>query len=291
MPVLELEKPRVFRDVKEAPMILLLLVLFSDITFNWLYINFFRGAFSLPGIYTEGIVDSLFVLSLIKVAFVGFGVMFWIGQFRGRHLGLGWKKFKTGVLATFFIWAMLQLIIVAYDMITASELGYFSNWQGTGSINIIGGFILYAIGKAFFDELTYRGLLLPQLHLKCQRYLKLDPRIILGIAIIISQTIYLIIQLPLISLFTSTSISSAMTFTSLFFLSIISSLIYLRTKNLYITIGLHAIWYQPIFVAAPAIPHTFILVLLAIGFILVWPLLPNTSSITATWPLERRQSS
>lgn len=272
-------------------MILLLLVLFSDITFNWLYINFFRGAFSLPGIYTEGIVDSLFVLSLIKVAFVGFGVMFWIGQFRGRHLGLGWGKFKTGVLATFFIWAMLQLIIVAYDMITASELGYFSNWQGTGSINIIGGFILYAVGKAFFDELTYRGLLLPQLHLKCQRYLKLDPRIILGIAIIISQTIYLIIQLPLISLFTSTSISSAMTFTSLFFLSIISSLIYLRTKNLYITIGLHAIWYQPIFVAAPAIPHTFILVLLAIGFILVWPLLPNTSSITATWPLERRQSS
>lgn len=291
MPVLELEKPRVFRNVKEAPMILLLLVLFSDIAFNWLYINFLRGAFSLPGVYTDGVIDSLFVLSLIKGAFVGFGVIFWIGQFRSRHLGLGWEKFKVGMLATCFLWAMLQLIIVAYDMITASEISYFSNWQGTGSINILGGFVLYAIGKAFFDELTYRGLLLPQLHLKCRRYINLDPRLILGIAIVLSQTIYLIIQLPLVSLFASTSSSSAMTLTSLFFLSIINSLVYLRTKNLYITIGLHAIWYQPIFIAAPAIPHTFILVLLAVGFILVWPLLPNTPSLTTTWPLERRQSS
>ena len=291
MPVLELEKPKVFRDVKEAPMLLLLLVLLSDIAFNWLYVNFLRDAFSIPGMYTDGVVDSLLVLSLLKLAFVVLGVVFWIGGFRGRHLGMEWRKYKTGILATFFLWATLQFSQVAYGMVTSSELGYLSNWQSTGSAHIIGGFILYTIGKAFFDELTYRGLLLPQIHLKCRRYINLEDRLTLGLAILISQTIYLIIQLPLISLLTSTGISSAMALTSLFFLSILNSLIYLQTKNLYIVIGMHALWYHPVFVAAPSIPHTFILVLLAIGFILIWPMLPNSPSLGATWPLERRRPS
>ncbi|MEM8486965.1 MAG: CPBP family glutamic-type intramembrane protease [Bacteroidota bacterium] len=291
MPLLTLEKPKVFRDVKEAPMLLLLLVLLSDITFNWLYINFFRDAFAIPEVYTSGVVDSLFVLSIIKIAFVVLGVVFWIGRFRGRHLGLGWSKLKEGLIATFFIWAILQAVQVAYGMVVSTEVGYHIDWQQEGALKIIGAFILYAIGKAFFDELTYRGLLLPQLHLKCQRYLNLDARIILGLAVVISQTIYLIIQLPLISLFISTGFSSVMTLTSLFFLSILNALIYLRTKNLYITIGMHAIWFQPIFVASPAVPHTFILVLLAIGFILVWPMLPNAASMQSTWPLEERRTT
>lgn len=271
-------------------MLLLLLVLFSDIAFNWLYINFFRDAFSVPGLYTAGVVDSLAVLSLLKISFVVFGVVFWIGRFRGHHLGLGWKKFQTGLIAVLLLWAMLQLAEVAYGMLTSTNLGYMNTWQNTGVASILGGFALYAIGKAFFDELTYRGLLLPQIHLKCQRYLDVDPRINLGLAILISQSIYLIIQLPLIGLFMSSDISFAMAMTSLFFLSILNSLIYLRTKNLYFTIGLHALWYHPLFIADPSIPHTFILVLLAIGFILVWPMLPNSPSLVSTWPLERRGS-
>ncbi len=272
-------------------MLLLLLVLLSDIAFNWLYINFLRGAFSIPESYTSGVVDSLGILSLLKIAFVCMGVIFWTGRFRSRHLGLEWSKFKTGILTTLFLWAMLQFAQAAYGLLFSSELGFQGTWQRTGSIQIIGGFFLYAIGKAFFDELTYRGLLLPQLHLKCRRYINLDDRITLGLAVVISQTIYLIIQLPLISMFASTGISSAMTLTSLFFLSILNSLIYLRTKNLYIIIGMHALWYHPVFVAAPSIPHSFILVLLAIGFILIWPHLPNSPSLRATWPLERRGMS
>ncbi len=288
MPVLELERPRVFRSVTEAPMLLLLLVLLSDITFNWLYINFFRDAFSVPAVYTNGIVDSLVILRLLKTAFVVFGVVFWIGGFRARHLGLGWKNFKKGLLVTFFLWAMLQIVQVTYGALTSSQLENWRVWDQTGSLKIVSGFVLYAIGKALFDEIIYRGLFLPQLHLKCRRYIKLDDRITLALAIVISQSIYLIVQLPLISLLMTTDISSALTLTSLFFLSILNSLIYLRTRNLYITIGLHALWFHPIFVAAPSVPHTFVLVLLAIGFILIWPLLPNSPSLMATWPMESR---
>ncbi len=291
MPLLQLDRPKkVFRGIKEAPLLLLLLVLFSDITFNWLYVNFLKEAFSIPGIYTSGVVDSLAILSLMKLAFVGLGVIFWIGRFRPWHLGMGWKDFKTGLLATFFLWSMLQLVQVSYGMLSSTNLGYLNHWQNLGGIQMLSSFVFYAIGKAFFDELVYRGLLLPQLHLKCKRYINLDDRITLSLAVILSQSIYLIIQLPLVSMFLSNSLSSAFTLTSLFFLSILNSLIYLRTRNLYIAIGLHALWYHPVFVAAPSIPHTFILVLLAIGFILIWPMLPNSPSLMSTWPMERRSS-
>ncbi len=272
-------------------MLLLLLVILSDVAFNWLYVNFLKNAFSIPGVYTNGIVDSLFVLSFLKLAFIGLGVIVWIGRFRGRHLGLEWNRFKFGLLTTFFLWAALQIVEFSYGLlVSSSEVAYYSNWEQTGSVKILSGFLLYAIGKACFDELTYRGLLLPQLHLKCRRYINLDDRITLGLAIVMSQSIYLILQLPLISLLTPTSLSTAMTLTSLFFLSILNSLIYLRTKNLYITIGIHALWYHPIFVAAPAVPHSFILVVLVIGFILIWPMLPNSPSLRSTWPLERERS-
>jgi len=166
MPVLQLDKPKVFKGIKEAPILLLLLVLFSAIALNWIYINFFIGAFSIPGNNTSGVVDSLTILSLLKLAFIGLGIIFWIGRFRPWHLGMGWKNFKTGVLATFFLWAMLQLAQVAYGMLTSSDLAYMNHWQNFRGIQMIAAFAFYAIGKAIFDELTYRGLLLPELHLK-----------------------------------------------------------------------------------------------------------------------------
>jgi membrane protease YdiL (CAAX protease family) len=95
--------------------------------------------------------------------------------------------------------------------------------------------------------------------------------------------------LPILNLGDTTEISSALTFTSIFFLSILNALIYLRTKNLYIAIGLHALWFNPAFVITPALPHTFVLVILAIVFILLWPLLPNSPSLMSTWPLQNRR--
>lgn len=291
MSLLTLESPRVYTRIKEASFLLLLLVLFSDVTFNWLYVNFLKDAFSVPALYTEGILDSTFILNLVKTAFIVTGVIFWIGTFRMRHLGLKSNNFKAGLLSLFFLWALLQIVQVTYGLLTSSNVGTVTEWDQAGPIPIISGFLLFAIGKAFFDETVYRGFLMPQMHLKCQKYLKLDSRITLGIAIIASQSIYLIIQVPLISEYLTTGINTTLILSSLFVLSIVNSLVYLRTKNLFIAIGIHVLWFHPVFIATATLPHVFILLLLSAGFIYLWPMLPGSQSLLSTWPIEERRYS
>ena len=291
MPLLQLERPRVFKDVKEAPMLLLLVILLADIAFNWLYINFYREAFSVPGIYTRNVVEPLFILSAFKLGFIVVGLAYWIGRFRHYHLGISKKNFYFALLTAFFLWSIMQLVQIIDGLVTQGRIGYLNTVDGVSTVLVIASFLLLAAGKAFFDEVTYRGILLPQLHLKLQHLLKLPDRVVLGIALLVSQIVYVIIQIPLISLVHANQIGSTVTITSLFFMSILNSLVYLRTKNLYIPIAIHTLWFIPLFVITPTIPHTLILGLSVILFIALWPMLPNSPSLAATWPLAnpRRQ--
>ena len=289
MSILQLERPKVFRDVKEAPILLLFLILFSDIAFNWLYVNVLKQAFSIPSIYTNGLISPLHVLSMLKIAFIVGGIIFWIARFRLYHLGMAWKNIKMGILTTFFLWSMLQITQIIYNYLTQGRIGFLNDSNQEHLLLVLGTFAIYIISKALFDEITYRGLLLPQFHLKLQRYLNLPDHVTLALALFVSQAFYIIIQLPILTSGDTTEISSALTFTSVFFLSILTALIYLRTKNLYIAIGLHTLWFNPAFLVTPSVPHTFVLVIFAIGFILLWPLLPNSPSLMTTWPLQIRQ--
>ncbi len=291
MSILQLEKPKVFRDVKEAPILLLFLILFSDIAFNWLYVNVLQQAFSVPSYYTGGLISPLHVLSFLKTAFVVAGIIFWIARFRPFHLGMAWKNIKMGLLTTFFFWSMLQITQITYNYLSQGRIGFLNGWNQEHLILVLGTFVVYTLTKALFDEITYRGLLMPQFHLKLQRYLNLPDHVTLALALFLSQAFYIIIQLPILNAGDTTEISSALTFTSVFFLSILNALIYLRTKNLYIAIGLHTLWFNPAFIVTPSVPHTFVLVIFAIGFILLWPILPNSPSLMTTWPLQIRQRS
>lgn len=289
MPLLELEKPRIFKGVKEAPVLLLLIILLADICFNWLYVHVYREAFSVPGLYTGNLIQPLFVLSALKLTFVAAGLAIWIGGFRRRHLGMSWKHLKVGLLTTAFLWAMIQLVQIVDSVVSRGRIGYISTPEGAAIPIVIGQFLLFAAGKALYDELIYRGLLMPQMHLKLQRYINLPARVLLASALVISQLIYVLIQLPLIELPHVNEFSSVVTVSSLFFMSLLNALVYLRTKNLYISAGIHALWYAPLFVVIPTIPHTIILGLLIMLFIVLWPLLPNAPSLVATWPLEERR--
>ena len=290
MALLQLERRKVFKNVKEAPVVLLLIILIVDISFNWLYIHALSDAFAIPGLYTRGVIQPLFVLSVLKLCFIVGGLMVWIGRFRPFHIGLTWKNLKFGILTTFFLWALLQAVQVADSLYSLGSIGYLSSLDGLSWLLYAAHFLFFAVTKAFFDEAVYRGLLLPQLHLKLQRYIGLPTRFLLALALIVSQLIYFVIQLPLINLVHVNEFSTTITITSLLFLSLFNALVYLRTRNLYITIGIHALWYAPLFVIVPTIPHTLILGLLVLAFIAMWPMLPNAPSLQTTWPLDERHS-
>ena len=288
MPILAEDQPKVFRNVKEAPAIILILILTSEIGLNWLYVHFLYDAFKVPALHTSSLITPLVVLSFLKLMFIVLGVIFWIGNFKPDHLGASSKNMKVGILSTVFTWSLMQLAFISYSFIAKESITFFPVIDQHSILFHIGSFFLFAMTKALYDEAVYRGLFLPQLHLKIRRYINLSDRITLALAIVVSQTIYLIIQIPLIDLAQGSEFNLALALLSLFFLSILNALVYLRTKNLFIGVGIHALWFFPILVVEASFPPLVILTILAIGFMLLWPHLPNVPSEKTAWPLERR---
>ena len=286
MSISTVDRPQVFKNVKEAPSIVLFLIFVSEIGLNWLYVNFLYDAFSVPATHTDGLVQPLFVLSFLKCAFIILGVAFWIGKFGTRHLGLTADKFKIGLISTFFFWSLLQIILILLSSVSQQGVVFQTISPGSQPLYIVGAFLLFTFSKALYDEVIYRSLVLPQFLIKIRRFVKLPRRVTLAIGIAVSQLLYLIIQLPLLSIVEENEQSLTVKFFLLLLLSILNSLVYLQTKNTFIAVGLHALWYYPLLVADSSIPHILIISVLTIGFIYIWPMLQLSPEGKKSWPTQ-----
>ena len=283
MSVTAVDQAKAHKSVKEAPSIVLFLIFVSEIGFNWLYVNFLYDAFSVPASHTSGFFQPLFVLSFLKSAFIILGIVFWIGKFGAKHLGITPGKFKFGLLSTLFFWSLIQLCFILLGSMTEQGVVFLSSISDVQPLFAVGTFMLFAFSKALYDEVIYRGLVLPQFLLKIRRFVKLPRWATLTIGIAVSQLLYLIIQLPLLSIVEDTGLSLTTKFFSLLLLSVINSLVFLQTKNTYIAVGLHALWFYPLIVVEASISHVFIITVLAIGLIFIWPMLPTKSRQRNPW--------
>ena len=268
----------VLKRAKEAPAIVIFLIFVSEIGLNWLFVNFLYGAFSVPSTLTDGLIQPLFVLSLLKVAFIILGVVVWIGKFRSFQLGATLTDFKIGLISTFFFWSLLQLIFIAIGSISPGGITFLTGQTGTNPLLVLGTFVLFAFSKALYDEVIYRSLVLPQFLIKVRRFIDLPPAATLTITIVLSQVIYLIIQMPLVSL-VNTETNLSLSFLSLFLLSLLNAVVYFRTRNIFICVGIHTLWFYPLFVVNTSIPQEYMLVAIGLGLIALWPLLPKEARV------------
>ena len=286
MHVTAVDQPPAFKNVKEAPSVVLFLIFVSEIGLNWLYVNFLYDAFAVPASHTDGLVQPLFVLSFLKCAFIILGIAFWIGKFNVKHLGITGTHLKIGLLSTFFFWSLIQISLIILSSMSDQGIVFLSDFFESQPLYIVGTFLLFATSKALYDEIIYRGLILPQFHLKIKRFVQLDRRLTLLLAVITSQLLYLIIQLPLLSIVENNENGLTIKFFSLLLLSILNALVFLRTKNAYIGVGLHALWFYPLFVVETSISHILIITILILGLLYIWPMLPTSPSKEKAWPTQ-----
>ena len=275
MPTLTAAHRAVFKGVKEAPALILFLIFVSEIGLNWLYVHFLFPAFSVPASLTYNLMQPLFVLSLLKVAFIILGVVFWIGKFTPHHIGATLSDFSAGMISAFFLWAVLQLGMVLISSLSPEGLTFLTGQSGVNPLFLLGTFVLFALSKALYDEIIYRALVLPQFLIKARRFINLPPAATLTIAVLGSQIIYLIIQLPLISMVHNDGSSLTLTLLSFFLLSVLNAVVFLRTHNIFIAVGIHALWFYPLFVVNTSIPQEYLLVAIGLGLIALWPMLPK----------------
>ena len=190
--------------------------------------QFFAG----PG-WRENLV---FFATLLLVAVAG--VMFGLGRLRPADVGVRRDKLKEGVLVIGAAWLLIQVLAAMSALLTSAPLLVARTWTRMG----VGGTLLWAAvmfaGTALYEEIAFRGFLFPQFYLK----LRGSHRVRFWGALLASQFLFAIGHAP--AHIVIRHLSGAALWTQVVlqgFAGVMLLLLYLRTRNLWIVIGVHGL--------------------------------------------------
>jgi membrane protease YdiL (CAAX protease family) len=221
---------------------------------------------------TRGVITPAFVWSLIAI-----GVLLLILRMAGRirldDVGLNRDHLGRGIGVVAMIWGVSQVIgvlprVVANRPIAlAHDFEYGSRWDMAGQF-------LTALGNASLEELAFRGFLLVQLYLLFTRNSR-DEASATGWATIGSVVAANLAMLPAVLPYPTREIAATNQAILLLGGGFLSWL-YLRTRNLFFVIGVHALLLAPSpVVAGPrgggAWFHPLVVAILATVWALLWP--------------------
>lgn len=153
-----------------------------------------------------------------------------------KELGLEKSKLRNGVVVNISLFLILQLYGLLYSYFT---LGKFVISEGfTEWTIIVGSYLQYIFGVALFEEVAFRGFLIPQVFIR----LKSNGSFRMLVTLIISQFLFSIVHIPIRLVSGVNFLELVMSLVSVFVIGLIFSFIYLLTENLFIAMGIHAIW-------------------------------------------------
>ena len=217
---------------------------------------------------TVGLINDTLVANFFLLAIIVVGIMFAWGKLGPRDVGLRHEKLGTGVVMTAVLWLFAQLALLIYQVATGGMVELNPLWQ-RGATVVIGLLIAQLLGNALYEEITFRGFFLPQLYLKLDRWSD-RPALRMAAAVALSITMFALIHIPN-RLWTGTTLAELPV--SLLWvagLGVIFAVIYLRTGNLFFTVGVHALSNAPTMLFAGDSGYT--MMACAVIIAALWPL-------------------
>jgi membrane protease YdiL (CAAX protease family) len=162
---------------------------------------------------------------------------------RPSDLGWRWSRVNGAVAATAVLFGAMQVIQLVVTVANGDQPHLSPSWRGAGLATAMGALVAYALGIAPCEETFFRGLLLPQLRLK---FSGLAPAMAIGAAMVVSQLAFALYHVPGDLLGGSSGAGMAwpdlvVDLGRLFAIGMVFAALYLRTGNLFLVIGIHAL--------------------------------------------------
>ena len=192
---------------------------------------------------TGGIVEfTLMGCLLLQVVVVGV-VLMGIGRLRPIALGLDIRKVLPAVAWTFAIWLAALLLSVGVAAIAGERVALDDGWQAGKWSVTAGEWLGQILGNAPFEEILFRGFLLPQCLWLCLRWRggASDRKSVL-FALGLSQLIFALGHVPFNLVNGS---GQAPMLLAQFAMGLLLCGVYLRTGNLFLAMGLHVLTNDP----------------------------------------------
>jgi membrane protease YdiL (CAAX protease family) len=235
--------------------------------------NTFRPlASATGGLFTGSLLANLvFIAALVLVIMLG------LGRLRLYDVGLVRRNIIPGILYTVGLWAVAQLIHLSAGLMTNGSVTFNSEWLTYGVGFMIGLLLTQIFGNALFEEIAYRGFLFPQLYLKLER-LRDRPWKRVFAALLISQTAFALSHIPNRIYLGMSAGDILVDLLMLVGWGILYTLLYLRTDNLFLVVGVHALGNTPttVFATAPLLTGagaSMLIYLLAVTATFLYPML------------------
>ena len=208
--------------------------------------NTFRPlASATGGLFTGSLLANLFFIgALVGVIILRFGGL------RLADLGLVFRHIPVGIAYTLGIWSAAQVILLIAGWLTYDTISLSPDWINPGLV--IGILLAQIVGNALFEEIAYRGFLFPQIYLRLSR-LRDSRWSRLALALLISQGLFALSHIPNRIYLGMKPGEITLDLLMLLGWGALYTLIYLRTNNLFIVVGIHALGNTPttLFTTAP----------------------------------------
>ena len=220
---------------------------------------------------TDGLIHRSLLGNAILLLVVG-GLIFWLGGLRPRQVGLVPGKLPVAVAVTFGMWLLMQAIQLVSALLSDGTFQVSPAWSGGGATVLVGMLLAQLFGTALVEEIIFRGYLLTQVREKLHRRWLGSARRALIPALLISQFSFAVFHLPGHIASGLGPVDIVIDLVRLTLLGTLFALLYLRTGNLFIGIGIHSLSNNPTALFVPD-PNQDSLLALAFGALIIifWP--------------------
>lgn len=201
------------------------------------------------------------------------GVALWYGSLRLEDVGFVPRKIPVAAAIVAGCW----LVYTLAQVVVASLVGDFSlhpTWTEPGVLGTLGITLGYLLGNAPFEELAFRGFLLVQLYLLLDGdWWRSNELVRTATAVGASGLVFTLLHVPA---FLLGGVGLEM-LVAIFIYALLLGLVYIRTQNLFLAIGFHALanFSVPLFAVAEAVA-------LPVDLSVVW-VIPGVLVVLA-WP-------
>lgn len=228
---------------------------------------------------TKGLVQPTLLWSLLLFIIVIGGGIRLGSNLRARDIGLSMSQIPTGLFVTLGVWVALQVILLFIALIgKESSVSLNTTFETEQWTTTLGLLTAQVIGNALAEESMFRGFLMPQLYLKFggrKDRIFWSPMLW---AIFASQLGFSLIHIPNLYHQGIPGVEIVGTLAITFALGVFFALLYIRTANLFVCVGLHALFNTPTPLVRPVIQPQLevlqlIILVLALLVLVLWPLL------------------
>lgn len=193
---------------------------------------------------TGGLVTSQLLVGLFQLGVIIGGLVWLVGGLHPVHVGLDRNDLRDGIIVTGVFWVVVHLVGIVISGITG-PVTFSPLWEAIGPRGMLSNLLAEVFGTAPMEEAVYRGLFLTQGYLLARRLID-DRRASLGLAVVGSQLLFALAHIPA-RLVAGTQLGLPLWQDLLitFVLGSIFALVYLRTGNLFVAMGVHVLSNDP----------------------------------------------